>query len=72
MQFQVNAAGKKIYPSEFKRQVLEELRGGNTAAELGRRHGVPIHNILYWKHSEEKAVMGKSREPATEEQVPLS
>ena len=72
MEFQVNAAGKRIYPSEFKKQVLEDLRSGKTAAELGRKHGVPIHNILYWKQAEEKAVMGKSKESATEEQVPLS
>lgn len=72
MQFQVNAAGKRIYPSEFKRQVLDELRAGNTAAELSRRHGVPIHNLLYWRQAEAKAVMGKFKESAAEEQVPLS
>jgi transposase-like protein len=72
MQFQVNAAGKRIYPSEFKQQILDDLRAGNTAAELGRKHGIPIHNILYWKQAAEKAVMGKSKESATEDQVPSS
>lgn len=72
MEFQVNAAGKRIYPSEFKLRVLEELRAGNTVAELGRRHGIPIHNILYWRQSQEKAVMGKSKESASEDQVPVS
>ena len=72
MEFQVNAAGKRIYPSEFKKQILEDLRTGKTAAELGRKHGVPILYILYWKQAEEKAVTGKSKEPAPEEQVPLS
>lgn len=72
MEFQVNAAGKRIYPSEFKKQILDDLRAGSTVAEQGRKHGIPIHNILYWKQAEAKAVMGKSKEPAVEEQVPLS
>ena len=72
MQFQINAAGKRIYPSEFKRQVLEELQAGSTAAELGRKHGVPIHNIFYWKQAAERAVLGKTKEPAAEETVPAS
>ena len=42
MQFQVNAAGKKIYPCEFKKKVLDELRSEVTPHELGRRCGVPI------------------------------
>jgi transposase-like protein len=72
MEFQVNAAGKRIYPPQFKLKVLEELRGGATVHELGRKYGVAIQNIVYWKQTEQKAVMGKSKEPATEEQVPLS
>lgn len=72
MEFQVNAAGKRIYPSEFKKQILDELRAGSTAAELGRKYGIPIHNILYWKQAEQKAVLGKSKEPAAEEVVPAS
>lgn len=72
MQFQINAAGKRIYPSEFKRLVLEELRGGATAHELGRRHGIPIQNIVNWRRSEESAVLGKGREVSSEEKVPLA
>lgn len=52
MQFQVNAAGQRIYPSEFKRKVLDDLRGGQTPHELGRRYGVPIQNIVNWRRSE--------------------
>ena len=72
MQFQVNAAGKKIYPSEFKRKVLEELRGGNTPHELGRKYGIPIQNIVNWKRSEQVAVLGKNRDTKSEEMVPLA
>ena len=70
MQFQINAAGKRVYPSEFKSKVLEELRTGATAAELGRRYGIPIHNILYWRQAAEKAVLGKAKDPNPEETVP--
>ena len=72
MEFQVNAAGKRIFPPQFKLRILEELRGGATAPELGRKYGIAIHNILYWKQAEQKAVMGKSSEAKTEDQVPLS
>jgi len=72
MEFQVNAAGKRIYPWEFKQKILEELRAGATAASLGRKYGVPIHNILYWKQASEKAVLGKAKESAVEEMVPVS
>ena len=37
MQFQINAAGKRIFPSKFKTKVLEELRAGATAHALGRK-----------------------------------
>jgi transposase-like protein len=52
MQLQVNAAGMRIYPSEFKKEILEELRGGATVHELGRKNGIPIQNIVYWKKCE--------------------
>lgn len=72
MQFEVNAAGKRIYPTEFKRQVLGELRGGATPSEVGRRHGIPIQNILKWRRSEQAAVMGGSRDLEPTEMVPVS
>ncbi len=72
MEFQVNAAGKRIYPSEFKGKVLKELQAGCTVAELSRKHGVPIHNIFYWRQAAERAVLGKTKEPTAEETVPVS
>lgn len=72
MQFQVNAAGKRIYPSEFKAKVLTELRGGATAHELGRRYGIPIQNILNWKNRDQAAVVGQGKDPKSEETVPLA
>jgi len=72
MEFQVNAAGKRIYPSEFKKKMLDELRGGSTLHELGRRYSIPIQNILNWKKNEEIAVLGKNHEPKAEETIPAS
>jgi len=73
MQFEVNAAGKRIYPSEFKKKVLDELRGGTTPHELGRRYGIPIQNVLNWKKSEEVAVLGKAKGSSKdEEMIPIS
>jgi transposase-like protein len=72
MQFQVNAAGKRIYPSEFKQKVLAELHAGQTAHAIGRQYGVPIQSILNWKKTAELAVLGKGRDPKEEEMVPLA
>ena len=69
-QFPVNAAGKRIFPTEFKKKMLEELRSGATAAELSRKHGVSMQNILYWKQSAEKVVTGKTKVPTPEQTVP--
>jgi transposase-like protein len=72
MQFQINAAGRRIYPSEFKRKILEELRAGATAHELGRKHGMPIQSILNWRKLEETSVLGKRRVAPDEETVSAS
>lgn len=71
MQFQLNAAGKRIFPSEFKTRVLEELRAGATTHELGRKYGIGTQNIIHWKKLEQSAVLGKNGDPKTEETVPL-
>jgi len=68
MQFQVNTAGKRVFPSEFKTKVLEELRGGATTHELGRKYGIGTQNIIHWKKHEQSAVLGKSHEPKAERQ----
>jgi transposase-like protein len=72
MQFQVNAAGKRVFPSEFKTKVLEELRGGATSHELGRKYGIGTQNIIHWKKLEQSAVLGKGHEQKAEETVPLT
>ncbi len=72
MQFQVNAAGKRIFPSSFKTKILEELRAGATAHELGRKYGIGTQNIIHWKKVEQSSVLGRSHEPKAEETVPLS
>ena len=50
--------------------MLDELRAGATAADLGRKHGIPIQNILKWKKSEEQAVFGKTPSSKEEQMVP--
>lgn len=71
-QFPVNAAGKKIYPTEFKKKILEEIAGGATTHELARKYGIAMQNIFNWKQSAEKAVTGKTKEPPTEQTVPAT
>ena len=71
MQFQVNAAGKKIYPSEFKSKVLSELRGGATPHELGRRYGVPIQKIVNWRKGAELTVLGQGANASNPEDAAL-
>jgi len=68
MQFQINAAGRRVFPSEFKAKVLTELRGGATAHELGRRHGIPIQNILNWRNREEASVLERSNSKSAKEE----
>ena len=72
MQFQVNAAGKRIFPSEFKTKVLDELRAGATSHELGRKYGIGIQNIIHWKRVEQSAVFGKNHESKPDDAVPLA
>ncbi len=55
MEFQLNAAGKRIIPGDFKRQVLKELSQGKTAAELSREHRIPMQNIIRWRRNELRA-----------------
>lgn len=69
-EIQVNAAGKRMYPTELKKKVLAELSAGKTTHELGRRYGIPIQNILNWKKSRDNAVMGRA--PIPEGAVPLA
>lgn len=60
MEFQVNAAGKKIYPSEFKKKILDELTEGATIAELSRKYGISDVNIFNWKRARDVgAFVGK-------------
>lgn len=53
MEFQLSASGRRIYPSTFKKQLLDEMRAGkSTAAELSRRYQIPIQNLVKWKRKE--------------------
>lgn len=72
IEFQLNAAGKRIYPTEFKKKILEDLGSGCTVHELARKYGIPVQNIVNWKHSSDRAVLGKTKEPSPEQMVPLA
>lgn len=73
MEFQVNSAGKRIFPNAFKQKVLEEIESGATTHELARKYGVGIQNIVHWKRSRDHAVFGKNTESeiAKTESVPV-
>lgn len=55
MEFPVNAQGKRIFPPEFKKKVLEELSAGATVAELVRKYGVSSTNVQNWRKSQQLA-----------------
>jgi transposase-like protein len=55
MEFQVNAAGKRIFPPEFKKRVLEELSQGATVPELARKYDIQVNNIFHWRKSQQLA-----------------
>jgi transposase len=71
MEFQLNAVGKRIFPSEFKRKILDEINSGVSVHELARKYSIPMQNIVYWKKSADQAVLGKASAPK-EEAVPIS
>lgn len=53
MEFQLNAVGKKVYPNSFKKQLLDELRSGvASAADLSRKHQIPMQNLIRWRKKE--------------------
>lgn len=72
MKFQRTADGKRVYPRDFKRQILAELEAGLSAAELGRRHQIPVQNILKWKSKTQAAGEASYAKPASAESVPIS
>ena len=76
MDFQLNAAGKRIIPGDFKKQLLKELAGGATMADLARRYQVPIQNIVRWRRLEVEAgeasfkkQIAKNKTPAQETEL---
>jgi transposase len=61
MEFPVNALGKRIYPPEFKKKVLDELSQGATISELARKYQIPDVNIHNWRKSVQLgAFMGRA------------
>jgi len=74
MEFQLNAAGKRIFPNSFKQKILEEIESGSTNHELARKYGIPVQNIVHWKKARDHAVFGKNTklEAAATEVVPAA
>jgi transposase-like protein len=72
MEFPRTSNGKRVYPSEFKRQVLSDLESGQSAAEVARRHLIPVQNILKWKSKTQVAGEASYATPVPAESVPVS
>lgn len=72
MEFQVRADGKKVYPRDFKRQVLDELASGLSPAELARRYQIPVQNIVNWKFKAARAAEASYEKPKAVESVPVA
>jgi len=76
MEFQLAKDGRRLYPKEFKAQVIRELSEGFSPAELARRYEIPVLGVLKWQHKHRKvdidldaaAVSKEKSEPS----VPLS
>lgn len=59
MEFQLATDGRKIYPSSFKKQLLDQMRSGEvTASELSRKYQIPIQNLVKWRRKEIEQVEG--------------
>lgn len=71
MEFKRRSDGKKIYPTDFKVEICEQIANGETMAELSRKHQVPIQNIHKWYRDYKKNDSSSSAHPSTR-QVPLS
>lgn len=73
MEFSINAAGKRVYPSEFKRKMLSEMDAGASPHELGRRYGIPIQNLVNWRKGQQLAALGGMKGATDEDQsIPLA
>lgn len=57
MEFQLAKDGRRIYTREFRAQVVGEAEAGVSAAELGRRYGIPTLSIFKWKAKHRKSQM---------------
>lgn len=65
MELQLNARGHRVYTSSFKKELLDQLRSGEaSAAELSRKHQVPIQNLIKWRKKETEQVEGMIKREA--------
>ncbi len=51
MQYKTRSDGKKIYPSQLKKEILDLIKSGKSPAELSREYQIPIQNINKWNRS---------------------
>ena len=77
MQYEVRSDGKRMFPAELKRQILNEIEAGGSPSQVARQHGVPVHYVIRWRRverqSHEKALIQAGAQAGKpEETVPLS
>lgn len=71
-QYQLNARGHRIYPTEVKQKILAELGQGRTRAELSREYRIPIQSINKWQRDAKKAGESTVDGSMPEATVPIS
>ena len=59
--------GKRIYTNEFKQEVVAECLSGATAAEVARKHQIPMQNVVKWRRQ-----IKKVKEPQAEKSVSMN
>lgn len=72
MEFRTKVDGTRIYPKDFKKQILAELTKGVSPAELARSYQIPMQNIIKWKRLSEQTGNKSYGGSKIEEGVPLS
>jgi transposase-like protein len=77
MQYELRSDGKRIFPSQLKRQILDEVEAGGSPSQVARCHGVPVHYVIRWRGKErqnhEKALVKAGATPGQPEPaIPLS
>jgi transposase-like protein len=63
MEFQIGKHGRRVYPKDFKLQVIREIEGGKTIAEVSRSYRIPVLTVLKWRQKFRQAPLETSSPP---------